>query len=239
MIVEILFQEVCGLYGDSQNATYLQATLPQAQFIFTKLTDTPYFVNNTPDLIYIGCMSESTQRRVIEKLYPLKDRIVQLIDAGIPFLATGNAGEIFAKKIQYVTEKIDADGLGIFDLIVKTDLFKRYNGLVLGQLENLKIVGFRSQFSFIYGNNEGNFFMNCLRGVGIHPGSKLEGMRKNNLICTQLLGPILPLNPLFCEYLLRLCNCATEAAYKAAAMDAYYQRLKEFEDPKVNVEPQH
>ena len=47
MIVEILYQEVCGLYGDSQNPTYLQETLPDAQFIFTKLTDKPYFVDHT------------------------------------------------------------------------------------------------------------------------------------------------------------------------------------------------
>ena len=75
MTVEILFQEVCGLYGDSQNATYLEATLPDAKFVYTKLTDIPYFVDNNPDLIYIGCMSESTQRRVIEKLKPYKDRL--------------------------------------------------------------------------------------------------------------------------------------------------------------------
>jgi len=72
MVVEILFQEVCGLYGDSQNAVYLQATLPDAQFIYTKLTDTPYFADHKPDLIYIGCMSDATQRRVIEKLKPLR-----------------------------------------------------------------------------------------------------------------------------------------------------------------------
>ena len=239
MVVEILFQEVCGLYGDSQNTTYLQATLPEAQFVFTKLTDTPYFVDNTPDLIYIGCMSELTQRRVIEKLLPLKERISELVDTGVPFLATGNAGEIFAKKIEYVTEKIEIEALGIFDLTVKTNLFNRYNGLALGQLDDLKIVGFRSQFSFIYGNNQDSYFLKCLRGIGINPTSKLEGMRKNNLICTQLLGPILPLNPLFCEYVLRLSNCNAEAAFKTAAMDAYTQRLKEFEDPKVDFEPKH
>ena len=233
MIVEILFQEVCGLYGDSQNATYLQATLPNAEFIFTRLTDTPYFVKNKPDLIYIGCMSESTQRRVIEKLLPLKERIIELINSGVPFLATGNAGEIFTKQINYVTEGLHIDGLGVFDLEVKTDLFKRYNGMVLGKLGEIKIVGFRSQFSFIYGNNADNYFIECLRGDGIHPGSKLEGMRKNNLICTQLLGPILPLNPLFCEYFIGLCGVEAKAAYRESAMDAYTQRLKEFNDPKV------
>ena len=162
MVIEILFQEVCGLYGDSQNATYLQATLPDVEFIYTRLTDTPYFAEHTPDLIYIGCMSESTQRRVIAKLMPLKERLLELIESGTPILATGNAGEIFTNQIAYVTEDITVDGLGIFDLTVKTDLFNRYNGMVLGEFEDMKIVGIRSQFSFLYGDNSGNYFLKCL-----------------------------------------------------------------------------
>lgn len=234
MVVEILFQEVCGLYGDSQNATYLQATLPDAQFVFTKLTDTPYFVENAPDLIYIGCMSEATQRRVIEKLTPYKERIQQLVDGGTPILATGNASEIFAKEIHYVTEDIRTEGLNFFDLTVKTDLFKRFNGMVLGEFENMQIVGFRSQFSFLYGDNSQNYFVKCIRGEGINKESKLEGMRMNNLICTQIIGPILALNPLFCEYFIGLSGIQATAAFRDSAMDAYNQRLKEFNDPKVS-----
>lgn len=233
MIVEILFNEVCGLYGDSQNPTYLQKTLPDADFIFTELTQEPYFVNNTPDFIYIGSMSEATQRRVIAKLLPLKDRLVELIDGGTVILATGNAGEIFTKHISYVTENIETDALGIFDMTVKTDLFNRYNGKVLGQFQDITIVGFRSQFSFIYGDNTDCYFVSCSRGNGINPESSLEGMRKNNLICTQILGPILPLNPLFCEYLIKQCGADVQAAYRNAAMNAYEQRIKEFSDPSV------
>ncbi len=233
MTIEILFPEVCGLFGDSQNATYLQATLPEADFVFTPLTDTPYFAENAPDLIYIGAMSEVTQRRVIAKLLPLKDRIDELVTAGVTILATGNAGEIFAKEIDYVTEEIQIEGLGIFDLSVKTNLFDRYNGKVLGQFEDIKIVGFRSQFSFLYGDNSKTYFVSCIRGDGINRESRLEGMRKNNLICTQILGPILPLNPLFCEYLIALTGTEVRAAFRDAAMEAYAQRLKEFSDPNV------
>jgi len=233
MIIEILFPEVCGLFGDSQNPTYLQATLPDATIINTAITDTPYFAHQTPDMIYIGCMSESTQRRVIKKLMPLKDRIEELTENGTVILATGNAGEIFAQKIDYVTEKISVEGLGLFDLAVKTDLFNRYNGKVYGQFDDITITGFRSQFSLIYGDNSEYPFIKCIRGIGINPDSILEGMRKNNLICTHTLGPILPLNPLFCEYLIRLCGVEADAAYRDAAMDAYTQRLKEFSDPNV------
>ena len=233
MVIEILFPEVCGLYGDSQNETYLRATVPDAQFITTAITDTPYFAENDPDMILIGSMSEAIQRRVIEKLLPLKARIEALIEKGTPILATGNAGEIFAKHISYLTEKLEADGLGIFDLTVKTDLFDRYNGKVLGEFNDLTIVGFRSQFSFLYGDNTNCYFVKCIRGDGINRESKLEGMRKNNLICTEILGPILPLNPLFCEYLLSLSGISAAAAYKEAAMNAYNQRLEEFRDPNV------
>lgn len=232
MVIEILFQEVCGLYGDSQNATYLQACLPEAEFVFTKLTDEPYFVNNDPAMIYIGCMSESTQMRVIEKLLPHKDRIQQLIDLGTVILATGNAGEVFCDSIDYVTLDKQVSGLGIFDLKAKTDLFKRYNGAFLGVFEGIKITGFKSQFSHLYGDNSDFTFCNCEYGTGINPGSKLEGMRKNNLICTQLLGPILPLNPLFAEYIMNILGDQSPAAYKEEAMDAYQRRLKEFAEVK-------
>ncbi len=233
MVIEILFNEVCNLYGDGQNVTYLQSTLPDAEFIFTALTDEPYFLNNTPDMIYIGSMSEATQRRVITKLMPHKERITQLIEQNTPILATGNAGEIFMKSIDYVTEKIHTEALGLLDFTVKTNWFDRYNGKVLGDFMDMKIVGFRSQFSFLYGNNSENYFVKCNRGDGIHKGSALEGVRRNNLICTQILGPILPLNPLFCEYFIGLTGTTATAAYKEAAMAAYEQRVKEFSDPKT------
>lgn len=233
MVIEILFSEVCGLYGDSQNPKYLEATLPEATFIYTPLTDTPYFMDHPVDLLYMGAMSEDVQRQVIEKLRPCRNRILELVDAGVPFLATGNAGEVFASKIDYVTEEITVDGLGLFDLTVKTDLFDRFNGKVLGKMGDMTVVGFRSQFSFLFGNNSKNYFLECVRGCGINRESQLEGMRRNNLICTHLIGPILPLNPLFCEYLLSLAGVNATAAYREAAMDAYRQRIQEFQDPKV------
>ena len=231
MVIEILFSEVCSLYGDGQNPVYLQATLPEAEFIFTALNETPYFADHTPDMIYIGGMSEAIQRRVIQKLMPYKERLKALIDGGIPFLATGNAWEVFTKHISYVTEKIEMDGLGIFDFTVKTDLDNRFNGKILGQFEGMTMMGFRSQFSFLYGDNSDCYFIKCIRGEGINPDTMLEGIRKNNFFGTQMLGPILPLNPDFCEYFIRLAGVEAKAAYREAAMAAFQQRLKEFQDP--------
>ena len=66
MTVEILFGEVANLFGDMQNMEYLRETCPSAEFIGTRLTDEPWFVSHRPDLIYMGAMTENTQRRAIE-----------------------------------------------------------------------------------------------------------------------------------------------------------------------------
>ena len=105
MVIEILFNEVCSLFGDSQNAAYLKATLPEAELIYTPITEPPYFVDHKPDMIYLGAMTENTQRRVLNKLMPLKARIEELVDAGVPFLATGNAADLFCRSIDCVTEE--------------------------------------------------------------------------------------------------------------------------------------
>ncbi len=234
MKIEILFSEVCGLYGDAQNGAYLKATLPGAQFVETPITAQPCFVTEDVAMLLIGSMSEKTQRQVIGKLLPYKARLQELIDRGTVILATGNSCEIFCKHISYLTEELEADGLGLVDLTVKTKYFGRYNGKVLGKMEDMTVVGFRSQFSFLYGDNSQNHFLKVQRGDGINKESKLEGFRVNNLIGTQVLGPILPLNPLFCEYLLGLAGAENpRAAYREEAMAAYEQRVKEFSDPAV------
>ena len=82
MKIELLFPEVCGLYGDAQNYEYLKKSLPDAEFIVTDFLSTPYFFENDPDIICIGSMSEEMQRKVLDKFRPRKDRINELIEKG-------------------------------------------------------------------------------------------------------------------------------------------------------------
>ena len=233
MKIEVLFSEVCNLSGDYQNVEYLRQTLPEAEFVFTALTQEPDFVVNRPDMVYMGTMCEATQRRVIEKLMPHKDRIEALIDSGVVFLMTGNACEVFCGEINYVTEELRAHGLGLFNLTAKTDLFRRYNGKFLGDVDGIPVVGFRSQFSFLYGDNSEGYFGKNQRSIGINPDTDLEGIRRKNFFGTNLQGPILPLNPLFCEHLIRLAGGEAPAAHREAAMAAYEQRLSEFRSPST------
>lgn len=69
MKVEILFPEVCFLFGDKANMRYLQECLPNAEFIKTGLTDVPKFVNNDDiSLVYLCSMTENRSRKSFRKI---------------------------------------------------------------------------------------------------------------------------------------------------------------------------
>ena len=104
MKIEILFPEICNLYGELENVSYLRKSCDEAEIIETSVNSVPYFVNEEPDLIYMGTMTEKMQLLVIEKLRPYIGRIRELIDRGVHFLITGNALEVFGRYIE------DADG---------------------------------------------------------------------------------------------------------------------------------
>ena len=233
MKIEILFPEVCNLFGDSANILYLKKNLPEADFIETSLNDVPAFVNEEVNLIYMGSMTEKIQEKVIEKLMPYKQRIQFLIEDNVPFLFTGNSMEILGKYI-LKDDGSKITGVGVLDLYAKRNMFNRYNGLVLGKFEDIEIVGFKSQFTEIYSNNSILYFSNVDRGIGINKQSNLEGIKINNFIGTQILGPILILNPIFTKYLFKTMGIEEkELYYEKEALEAYYQRLKEFKDEKV------
>ena len=95
MKVEVLYPEVCNLYGDLMNIEYLKRSAGDIEIIDTSLKSVPYFAGHDDvSLIYMGTMTERSQELVLKALSPYKERIVSLIDAGQLFLITGNALEL-------------------------------------------------------------------------------------------------------------------------------------------------
>lgn len=226
MKIEILFPEFCNLYGDMYNMKYLKMCIPEAEFIETALEEEPKFVKEDVNLIYLGPMTENTQEKVIKKLLPYKERIIELIEKNVVFLFTGNALEILGKYIENEDES-KIEGLGIFDVYAKRDMMHRHNSYFIGKYEDIEIIGFKSQFTMMYGNNLETPFIEVEKGIGINKQSKIEGIKKNNFIGTYLIGPMLILNPLFTQKVLKMLGEETEIALKEDTMAAYNERLKE------------
>lgn len=225
--IEVLFPEFCNLYGDISNMKYLQKCIPEANFIETSFNEEPTFVKNSVDLIYMGPMTEKMQEKVIEKLLNYKQRIQELIENNVVFLITGNAIEIFGKYIENEDgSRIEA--LDIFNIYAKRNMLKRHNSNFVGKYEDTEIVGFKSQFTFSYGENENNYFSEVEKGIGLNPESKLEGIQRNNFIATYIIGPILILNPEFTKKILQKMGVKnSNIVFEDDVKKAYEQRLKE------------
>lgn len=231
--VEILFPEICNLFGNMYNIKYLQETTDEIEVINTELTQKPKFLDEKVDMVYIAPMTEKSQELVINALRQYKDEIKKKIDENQIILAIGNALEIFGDYIENEDgSKIEA--LGLTGLYAKRDMMHRYNSLFLGEFENMKIEGFKSQFSMSYGDNSQNYLFEAIRGDGLNKETKFEGIKINNFIGTYVLGPLLVVNPQFTKYILKLMDINVEkVAFEEIANKCYDIRLKEFENPTV------
>lgn len=227
MKVEVLFPEFCNLYGDMYNMKYLKMCIPEAEFIETALDDVPAFTKEDVNMIYLGPMTENTQEKVIARLKPYKEKIEELIDKNVVFLFTGNAIEVLGKYIENEDgSKIDA--IGIFDVYSKRNMMHRHNSYLIGKYEDIEIVGFKSQFTMMYGDNKDSYFVEVEKGIGLNKESNLEGIKKNNFVGTYLIGPILIQNPLLTKKLLKTMGAKEDKlAFEDDLMAAYDARLKE------------
>lgn len=235
MTVEILFPEVANLYGDLMNIDYLCRARPGTEVVRTSLRSKPAFLERKVDLIYMGSVTEEGQRLAVEALMPYREKLAELIDEGQLFLITGNALEIFGRKITRDNGE-NLDCLGLFPTEAKHRMMRRYNALYVGMFEsNMAIVGFKSQFGHSYGECEPLFTTS--RGAGLNPKVSGEGIRRNNFFATYLTGPLLVLNPPFTKHLLTLMGEKEPVlAFGEAAMELYRDRVREFSDPATGIE---
>lgn len=226
MVIELLYPEICTLYGDHGNVVFLKENLQEATFISTAINEKPYFVDNKVDLIYMGPTSEKKQEMIINCLLPYKEKIKELIDNGTFFLFTGNSYEILSKKIVDNNNKV-TNALGLFDINITRDFLNRKNSLFVGDYEDIKVVGFQSQFDFCQSGINGLFKVEY--GFGQAINDKWEGFKVNNFYGTTLLGPLLMLNPIFARrFFNKLGLEIKEFKYEDELMEAYKLRLEDF-----------
>lgn len=228
--IEVLFPELCNLFGDLYNAKYLERCLPEARRVDTPLSGEPLFAREAVDLIYMGPMSERTQEKAIEKLRPYRERLEELIQGGTAFLLTGNAMEVLGSYI----EREDGPripGLGLLPVHARRDMMHRHNSVFLGDWQGDEVIGFKSQFTLAWPEDGAQGLFPVKKGVGLNKDCAFEGLRRGNLFATYLLGPVLLMNPCFAKSLLEAMGAAgAELAFGPAVKAAYEQRVQDFHE---------
>ena len=178
--IEVLYGEFANLFGELQNVNYLKDCMPEATVIYTGLYDKPAFTEGRANLVYMGAMTENQQELAIQALKPYKKELEEQIEAGTVFLFTGNAVEIVEQYIEN-EDGSRIEGLGIFNTYAKRDMMHRYHSLVFGQYEDIKLVGFKAQFSHSYGDNSKDYFYDS-RGW-FSSGNKTRRFEEKEFLC--------------------------------------------------------
>lgn len=233
MKIEILYPEIANLYGDLQNISYLASCDSSIEIVKTFLNEKPKFISEDIALVYMGTTTESGQVLIRDALKPYIDDLIKRIQDNKALLFTGNSIEILCDYIEENNKKIEM--LGLYPFHSKRNMNKRYNSLWLGEYEGIKLVGFKSQFSHLYGDNSNNYLFKTTRGDGINLQTKLEGFKDNNLYATYIIAPLLVCNPDFAKYMLKLIGIENpKLKCEEIAYESYNQRLHDFEQPTRN-----
>lgn len=230
MKIEILYQDLCCLYGDKGNTLMLKKCLPEAEFIYTGMNDVPAFLSDEDVAVcYLCSMSEKSQELVLSRLMPYRDTIAAMAKEGKTlFFAVGNALELLGKYIQREDgSKVEA--LGLFDTYAVRQTPNRFNSLMKGTFEGMTVQGFTSRFSHTYGITEEIALFHIDTGAAMNPDSCLEGIYSGNVLATYMNAPILVSNPDFAHWFLRRIGAPLEKLpCEDALRQAYEQRIKDF-----------
>lgn len=231
MKIEVLYPEVCNLYGDLQNVHYLKRCCDAMEVVETDLKSKPRFLEEDIALVFMGSTTEQGIKLVSHALRPYVEEMRAKIEAGQRMLLTGNAMDVFTEQV--VSDMAPTvEGLGIFPGYVEYQMMRRHNSFFLGNFAEMDIVGFKSLFGFVKDAGEENGLFTARRGVGRDGETAVEGFHLHNVMATQLIGPLLILNPPLTKWLLREMGCDDTLAFEEAAMDSYETRVKEFADEK-------
>jgi CobQ-like glutamine amidotransferase family enzyme len=237
MKIEILYPELCCLYGDKGNTKFLQQCLPEAEFIYTQLNEKPHFLTEEVDLCCMYSMSEQSQELILSRLMPYQAELNAAFAGGKTlFLLTGNALELLGSYIQREDgSKVDA--LGMFETYSVRQAPNRFNTLIQAEFEGMTLLGYTSRFSHTYGVTENLAMSKVTIGTGCEPKSKLEGIRSGRVIATYSLGPVLVANPDFAKWLLKELGIEEpQLPFEADLYKAYEVRKQEFTRPDLELD---
>ncbi|OGH06055.1 MAG: hypothetical protein A2W22_03990 [Candidatus Levybacteria bacterium RBG_16_35_11] len=159
------------------------------------------------DFIFMGGAQDRQQKIVSADLFKKAKELKKLIDAGKPGLYICGAYQLlgeYYKEADGTTIK----GLGIVDLYTENPGMntKRFIGNVAirSSITEEILIGFENHGGRTYLGKSVNPFGKVIAGYGNNGKDKTEGIIYKNIFGSYLHGPILPKNPQFTDYLIRL-----------------------------------
>lgn len=199
-----LYPDLLNLYGDKGNIACLEMRLKMRGIDANIITyinngDAPNFAS--ADIIFLGGGSDREQEVVCSILKDKSEKLKEYIESGGVLLATCGGYEMLGGH--YYSGDKKTEGLGALDIFAEKAEKRTIGNVILeSDLFSQKIVGFENHIGKM---NIGNHtpLGKVLCGSG-NDGNGYEGIAYKNTIATYLHGPLLPKNPMLCDYILYL-----------------------------------
>ena len=226
MKIEIIYGELANLLGEHGTQSLLAETFGEQQIIRTPFPHLPRFLVDDVDFVYMGPMTEQTQRLVLDLWRDQKELFAKAIEENTVFFFAGNALDLVGRSIRYEEQDtIQALSLYPFDTFCRR--YDRVNEFVCATFNNMPLTGFRSQFTTHTGDAGAFPFLVVGQGNGMNKDIRTEGIHDRNFFATSLLGPFLLLNPSFTRWLFARAGYHGTLPYEKSLLDAESTRLED------------
>jgi len=213
-----LYPELMSTYGDRGNIIVLQKRCKWRGInVDIRRLDVGFDEKQLTacDMLFMGGAQDKQQQIVAEDLMKKRKELRKMIDDGIPGLYICGAYQFLGKYYKEADGTI-INSLKIFDLFTENPGigFSRQIGASATLVLNDKIiVGFENHGGRTYLGKKIKPFGKVIKGFGNNGKDQTEGAVYKNSFGTYFHGPILPKNPEFADYLIKL---ALEKKYKSS-----------------------
>lgn len=163
------------------------------------------------DFLFMGGAQDTQQKIVSEDLKKKSNLLSSIINSGLPGLYICGAYQFLGNYYKEADGTV-IKGLGILDLYTENPGLEKprligniaFKAKIQGEFGMPEIIGFENHGGRTYLGKTIKPFGEILRGFGNNGEDKTEGAIYKNSFGSYLHGPILPKNPEFADYLIRI-----------------------------------
>jgi CobQ-like glutamine amidotransferase family enzyme len=219
IIIAHLYPEEMNIYGDQGNIFSLVYRLKQReiQVLVKSIGLNDPLPSGSFDLLFAGGGQDQQQQLISRDLFSRKNVLLKAAQNQIPMLTICGSYQLFGQYFQPFSGP-KMTGIAIFDAYTVASQQRKIGNIII-KTKWGNLVGFE--------NHSGNTFLlpgtkplgKVLIGFGNNGLDKTEGAVINNVFGCYLHGPLLPKNPLFCDYLIQLALTNKYGPIKLEALD--------------------
>ena len=204
VIIAHLYPEEMNIYGDRGNIFSLVYRLKQRgiQVLVKSIGLNNPLPPGSFDLLFAGGGQDQQQQLISQDLFKRRQVLLKATQNQVPMLTICGSYQLFGAYFQPFSGP-KMTGIGIFDAYTIASKQRKIGNIII-KTKFGELVGFE--------NHSGNTFLQSrtkalgtvIIGHGNNGLDKTEGAVVNNTFGCYLHGPLLPKNPLFCDYLIQL-----------------------------------